>query len=107
VASIDDLRVAIQRSDEMRTLSTELDRLTTALTQDSDGLSPAELGVECSGIYVDAVATKDQAVTEEVQELHNRQMEAREARNTARQAFEAIGGDDRAARDAADRQGAR
>ena len=33
-------------------------------------------------------------------------MEARETRNAARQAFEAIGGDDRAARDAADRQAA-
>lgn len=106
VASIDDLRIAIQRSDEMRTLSVELDRLATALTQDSDGLSFAELAAECSGIDLDAIAAKDQTVAEEVQELHNRQMEARESRNTARQAFEAIGGDDRAARDAADRQAA-
>jgi uncharacterized protein YhaN len=104
VASTDELRIAIQRSDEMRRLSAELDRLRTALTQDGDGLSVAELGAECSGIDLDAIAAKDQTVTEEVQELRNRLMEAREARNTARQAFEAIGGDDRAARDAADRQ---
>jgi uncharacterized protein YhaN len=50
--------------------------------------------------------SKEQTITEEVQELQNRLMEARENRNTARQAFEAIGGDDRAARDAADRQAA-
>jgi len=106
VASTDELRIAIQRSDEMRKLGAELDRLTTALTQDGDGLSVAELGAECSGIDLDAIAAKDQTVTEEVQELRNRLMEARETRNTARQAFEAIGGDDRAARDAADRQAA-
>ena len=106
VASTDELRIAIQRSDEMRKFSAELDRLTTALTQDGDGLSVAELGAECSGIDLDAIAAKDQTVTEEVQELRNRLMEARETRNTARQEFEAIGGDDRAARDAADRQAA-
>ncbi|MGY4498352.1 uncharacterized protein YhaN [Bradyrhizobium sp. GM24.11] len=102
----DELRIALQRSDEMRKFSAELDRLTTALTQDGDGLSVAELASECSGIDLDAIAAKDQTVTDEVQELRNRLMEARETRNAARQAFEAIGGDDRAARDAADRQAA-
>jgi uncharacterized protein YhaN len=106
VASIDGLRIAIQRSDEMRMLSAELDRLTTALTQDGDGLSVAELSAECSGGDLDVIAAREQTVNEEVQELRNRQMEARETRNIARQAFEAIGGDDRAARDAADRQAA-
>lgn len=106
VASTDELRIALQRSDEMRKFSAELDRLTTALTQDGDGLSVAELASECSGIDLDAIAAQDQTVTDEVQELRNRLMEARETRNAARQAFEAIGGDDRAARDAADRQAA-
>jgi uncharacterized protein YhaN len=106
VASIDDLRIAIQRSDEMRVLGAELDRLTAALTQDGDGLSVTELSAECSGSDLDAIAAKDQTVTGEVQELRNRLMEARETRNATRQAFEAIGGDDRAARDAADRQAA-
>jgi uncharacterized protein YhaN len=106
VASTDELRVAIQRSDEMRKIGAELDRLTTALTQDGDGLSVAELAAECAGTDLDAIAAKDQTLTEDVQELRNRLMEAREARNTARQAFEGIGGDDRAARDATDRQAA-
>ncbi|MBY9039586.1 hypothetical protein K7461_29850, partial [Pseudomonas fluorescens] len=48
----------------------------------------------------------DQTIADDVKELRNRLMEAREARNAARQAFEAVGGDDRAARDAADRQAA-
>ena len=79
VASIDELRIAIQRSDEMRTLTTELDRLTAALTQDGDGLSVADLSAECLGSDLDAVAAKEQTVTEEVQELRNRLMEARES----------------------------
>ncbi|MBB4364336.1 uncharacterized protein YhaN [Bradyrhizobium sp. CIR18] len=106
VASTDELRIAIQRSDEMRKLSAELDRLTAALTQDGDGLLVAELTTECSGIDLDAIAARDQTVTEEMQELRNRLMEARETRNTARQAFGGIDGDDRAARVAADRQAA-
>lgn len=106
VASIDNLRIAIQRSDEMRVLSAELDRLTTALTEDGDGLSITELNAECLGCDLDAIMAKEQTVTEEVQEMRHRLMEARETRNIARQAFEAIGGDDRAARDAADREAA-
>jgi uncharacterized protein YhaN len=106
IASTDELRIAIQRSDEMRKLSAELDRLTTALTQDGDGLSVAELAAECAGTDLDAIAAKDQTLADDVQELRNRLMEAREARNTARQAFDGIGGEDRAARDAADRQAA-
>jgi uncharacterized protein YhaN len=105
-ASIDDLRTAIHRADEMRVLTVELDRLTKALAQDGDGFSVADLSAECSGTDLDAIAAKEQTITEEVQELRNRLMEARETRNTARQAFETIGGDDRAARDAADRQAA-
>ena len=43
VESIDDLMIAIHRSDEMRELRTEFDRLTNALAQDGDGLSIAAL----------------------------------------------------------------
>lgn len=106
VTSIDELQIAIRRSNEMRVLTAELNRLTTALAQDGDGLSVADLAAECLGSDLDAIAAKEQTVTEEVQELRNRLMEVRENRNTARQAFEGIGGDDRAARDAADRQAA-
>lgn len=105
-ASTDELRCAIQRSNEMRKLGDELDRITNTLIQDGDGLSVVDLSAECSGIDLDAIAAKDQTIADDVKELRNRLMEAREARNAARQAFEAVGGDDRAARDAADRQAA-
>jgi hypothetical protein len=87
VASIDELRIAIQRSDEMRKLNAELDRLTTAWTQDGDVLSVAEPGVECSGIDLDAIAAKDQTVGEEVQESRNRLIEARDRQHRAPAAF--------------------
>jgi uncharacterized protein YhaN len=106
VASLEDLRTAIQRSDEMRTLTAEFERLTASLTQDGDGLSVADLAAECSGIDLDAVAAKEQTISGELKELRDRLIEARETRNTARQAFDAVGGDDKAARDAADRQAA-
>lgn len=105
-ASLDDVRLAIQRSDERRALLLELDRLGATLAQDGDGLSIAELCAECADIDPDAIAASEQTIADEVQELRNRLLEARETRNVARQAFETIGGDDRAARDAADRQAA-
>jgi uncharacterized protein YhaN len=106
VESIDDLRMAIQRSDGMRELRTEFDRLTNALAQDGDGLSIAALSAECVATDLDEIAAKEQTVTQEVQELRDRLMEARESRSNARRAFDTIGGDDRAAREAADRQAA-
>lgn len=106
VESIEDLKIAIRRSDEMRALRMDFDRLSNALAQDGDGLSVAELSAECAATDLDEVAAKEQTVTQEVQELRDRLMEARENRSNARRAFDAIGGDDGAARDAADRQAA-
>lgn len=106
VESIDALRVALQRSDELRQLQAEYDRLTNALAQDGDGLSIPALSQECEAINLDDISAKDQTASQEVNELRDRLMEARENRSTARRDFEAIGGDDRAAGDAADRQAA-
>jgi uncharacterized protein YhaN len=106
VETIDALRIAIRQSDEMRELQTEFDRITGALAEDGDGLSVAALNDECAATDLDEIAAKEQTVTQEVNELRDRLMEARENRSNARREFEAIGGDDRAARDAADRQAA-
>jgi uncharacterized protein YhaN len=90
----------------MRGLQTEFDRLTDALAQDGDGRSIAALTYECAATDLDAIAAKEETITQEVNEFRERLMEARETRSDARREFEAIGGDDRAARDAADRQAA-
>jgi len=106
VTSMDDLKGAIHRSDELRTLQIEFDRLTNALAQDGDGLSIDDLREECEATDLDATAAKEETVTQELNELRDRLMEARESRSNARRAFDAIGGDDQAARAAADRQAA-
>ena len=81
VETIDALRTAIQQSDEMRRLQTEFDRLTDALAQDGDGLSTAALSAECAATDLDKIAAKEQTVTQEVNELRERLMEARETEN--------------------------
>jgi uncharacterized protein YhaN len=106
VETLDAVRDAIRRSDEMHRLRTKFDRLTDALAQNGDGLSVAALIDECGNTDLDAISAREQTVTQELAELRERQMEARETRSNARQEFEAIGGDDRAARDAADKQAA-
>ncbi len=106
VETIDALWIAIRQSDEMRKLRTEFDRLTDALAQDGDGLSIAALSDECAATDLDEIAAREQTVTQEVAELRDRLMEARENRSNSRREFEVVGGDDRAARDAADRQAA-
>lgn len=106
VETIDALRTAIRQSDAMRKLTGELDQLTRALAEDGDGLSIAALGEECVTCDPDEIAAREQTVTNEITDLRARLMEAGENRSNARRAFDAIGGDDRAARDAADRQAA-
>jgi uncharacterized protein YhaN len=106
VQTVDALRVAIRQSDEIRKLRSEFERLTNALAQDGDGLSIAALSDECAATDLDEIAARDQTVTQEASELRDRLMEAREYLTNARREFETIGGDDRAARDAADRQAA-
>jgi uncharacterized protein YhaN len=106
VSTIDALRVAIEQSDRLRTLQIEYENSTERLSQDGDGLSVAELTDECAAIDIDQISAREQVVAQELEELRNRLMEARERRANTRREFEAIGGDDRASRDAADRQAA-
>jgi uncharacterized protein YhaN len=106
VATIGEIRLAIEQSDRLRGLQAEFETLTNALARDGDGLSVAALNEECAGINVDEIASREERITQELQDLRDRHMEARENRNNARREFDAIGGDDRAARDAADRQAA-
>ena len=106
VATIDATRIAIERSDRLRALQTEFEQLTNMLAQDGDGLSIAALSDECAAIDLDDIAAREQTISRELQDLRDRHVEARENRSKARRELEAIGGDDRAASDAADRQAA-
>ena len=106
VATIGEARVAIEQSDRLRGLQAEFETLTNALSRDGDGLSVAALNEECTNVNVDEITAREERITHELEDLRDRHMEARENRNNARREFDAIGGDDRAARDAADRQAA-
>lgn len=104
VENINELRTAIQRSDSLRELKAELSRVTETLAKEGDGLSVAELQDECDAVDLDQIAAREQALGQELEELRDGLMEAREQRTAARQDFEAIGSDDAAAKASAARQ---
>jgi len=104
VDSPGDLRAAIERASRARQLRGELDGIVQTLEQEGDGLSLAELERECADADVDRAAAREQTLEQEQQQLRVRLEAAVENRAAAREAFAAIGGDDAAARVAADRQ---
>jgi uncharacterized protein YhaN len=106
VDSLEALRAEIKRSDELRQLRSEYQGVTAALSKDGDGFSVEQLYDECAQSDPDQIAAREQAVDRDLNDLRDRHIQARENRNAARRNFESIGGDDRAARAAADRQSA-
>jgi uncharacterized protein YhaN len=106
VSTVEALRIAIDRSDQMRNLHREFDTLTGALADDGDGLSVAELTDECAAADPDQLAAREETASQEIHSFRDRLMEARQSQIASRQVFEAIGGNDGAARAAADRQSA-
>jgi hypothetical protein len=65
VETIDALRIAIRKSDEVRILQSEFDRLTNALAEDGDGLSIAALSEECAATDPDQITAREQTVKQE------------------------------------------
>ena len=106
VAHVDELKAAIEKSDELHSLQAERTRVLDALLEQGDGLSIAELEEECESADLDHVSARETSLGQRSKELHERLLEAREHRTAARQAFEAIGGSDAASRAAAARQDA-
>lgn len=103
---IDQLKTAIQNSDKVRQLETERSRIMGTLAKEGDGLSLDELAKECDAVDIDQVTAREQTLEQELKELRARLMEAAERRTQTRNAFDAIGGDGRAAEAAAARQAA-
>ena len=104
VADAELLKGAIEKSDELHTLQEKQAETMETLRTEGDGLSVAELEEECEAVDLDQLSAREASLAEELTELHERLLEAREHRTAARQAFEAIGGGDAAARAAATRQ---
>lgn len=106
VDTLDALKAAIGNSDRDRALQEQSALLAKTLEAEGDGFDLAHLQAECADVDLDEIVAEENALNGELQELRERLMDARERRTSARQAFDAIGGDDAAARAAADRQSA-
>ncbi len=98
------LASAIERSDQLRALQSEFAETLEKLGQEGDGLAVEALEEECADIDIDQTAAQEQSVIAELSELQQQLSAAAEQRAKAREAFQAIGGDDAAARAAAARQ---
>jgi uncharacterized protein YhaN len=81
-----------------------LQALVEKLLEDGDGKSVEELGEECEGVSMDEIAAREASLQAQFDDLQDQQTQAAEVRSQAREAFQAIGGDDGAAQAAAIRQ---
>src|SRR5262249_37574095 len=70
--SVDELREAIRRSDELRFLQFNLEAVADALAQDGDGLTVAELTTECADVDLDQIAAREQTINQELADLRTR-----------------------------------
>ena len=104
VEEIDQLRDAIDKSRRRSDLDAERTRLEETLAAEGDGLTLTELCEECDAVDLDQIAARDETLEQELKDLRSHLMEVAERRTQARQVFEAIGGDGRAAQAAAARQ---
>ena len=98
------LKEAIRRSDQQRSLEHERGLIIENLKQDGDGKSFKELAEECESAVIDEVAASEALIQAELDNLQKQQTDAAEERSRAREAFQAVGGDDAAAQAEASRQ---
>ena len=106
VTNAEQLKGAIDKSDRLRALKAEQAQVLGTLREAGDGFSVDVLQEECKEVDPDQVTAREASLAQELEDLHERRLEAREHRTAARQAFEGVGGagNDKAARAAADQQ---
>jgi uncharacterized protein YhaN len=100
----DQLRHVIARSDRRRRLTQEREQLRARLQAEGDGFSLDELAAECDAADFDRLAGREEALAQKLAELREQLVDSGQQRESARMAFEAVGGDDTAARAEAERQ---
>ncbi|MBC6405804.1 MAG: AAA family ATPase [Rhodospirillales bacterium] len=101
-ADAGELRQAIARSDRLRKLNEDLANVMATLDRQGDGLAIEVIEEECRDLDIDEVRVREEAAEAERKLLGQRREEAFAAWTEAKKTFEAIGGDDAAARAAAD-----
>ena len=99
-----ELMSAIEKSDALRALQSDLDTTLQTLEQEGDGLAIADLEAECDAIDIDQISAREETAAVELKTLRDRLTAVAETRSQTRDAFQAIGGDDAAARAEAIRQ---
>ena len=97
------LKHVIERSARRRALEAEREAVTAKLLEDGDGHAIEVLEQECDGVDLDDTAAREGELHAELEALRTRLTEAAEERSRARSAFEALGGNDEAARAAGER----
>ena len=102
VENVEELREAIERSGRLRTLNERLAVVMETLDQQGDGLAIEVIEEECRDVDIDEAQVREEAAEAELKVLGEQLEKAVVAWTEARRAFEAIGGDDAAARAAAD-----
>lgn len=106
-AGVDDndkLKAAIERSDNQRAILDERQKIIMKLQEDGDGKTVEELEAEGEGLAIDEVAAREESLQAELEGLRGQLGQAGDVRLQARQAYQAIGGDDAAAQAAAARE---
>lgn len=98
------LRSAVNKSDSLRALRGELDAILQKLNQQGDGLTTAQLEAECDAVNIDQIAAWEETADDKLKTLRGQLIDAAGTRLQSRNAFEAVGGDDAAARAEATRQ---
>jgi len=98
------LKEVIRISRHRREMDAEQVSLESTLTAEGDGLPLTTLCAESAEIDLDQIAAREETLRNELKDLRNRLTPATEHRAQARQIFESIGGDGRAAQAAGARQ---
>ena len=100
----EELRSTIGKSDALRALQGDLDTTLQTLEQEGDGLAIADMEAECAAIDIDQIAAREGTAEAELKTLRGQLTASAETRSQARDAFQAVGGNDAAARAEATRQ---
>ena len=98
------LREAIERSDQRRSLEHEQQQIIEKLQQEGDGKSLDALAEDCDGVVIDDATAHEASIRADLEDLQKQQTNVAETRARSREAFQAVGGDDAAARAAASKQ---
>ena len=98
------LTSAIEKSDQLRGLQADIADVAEKLEKDGDGFSLDILAQDCAEIDIDQTEAFEDSLAAEADKLQQRFSDTAEQRSQARDAFQAVGGDDAAAKAAADKQ---